>query len=877
MLSVNLTFKAMKNLILIFKFLFVISMLNAQSGWHWQNPLPQGNPLNCIHFNAHMGWAVGENGTALHMKDYGEPWELVNLGTDENLNGVYMHDDLMAFMVGDNGLLLFVMYHQNTDTYEVKKLNSNTDMDLYSVTSDINGCPWVSGDEGTVLRSNDFGETWEEQSVNFGYELYQLGNIECTEAWVVGRDGSVIYTYNAGNSWSYRSVPTSLDLLSVHVGTFENIRVSGQNGNIWHTADKGLNWEQEYEEAGYQLYDIINIGLNAAYAVGTDSKILETFDYGETWTEPGTDVTLYDTPLFSVTNRWGENSIYVAGYYGVILRNSGIETEFELQTEGQLKWLHAVDFANDSVGWAVGGQFTDTGTGTSKGVVLGTTDGGQTWELLLLPSSLLSSVDFINENEGWAVGRDGKIFHATGGGSNWNIQESPISGLLTGVSFVDEDNGWIVSRDNWGEIIHTSNGGSTWTEQTNPSAKPLHDVFFINANKGWAVGMDTTIIRTTDGGQNWSQVSPNVATGARYSSVFFIDEMKGWVVGTNGRIVLTEDGGITWQEAESNTTASLESVFFIDQNNGWAVGDQGAILRSVDGGYHWFWQRSGVSNNYLTSIHFSDALKGWIVGEGGTIIYTTNGGFSHDYGTFWVDLLGLPIFDNQETTSTIEVNVSDYLRDEYYLTGLEIYIDSIMHPRVSDLEITLTHKDITETIVYHVTDQGSNFLWTKLTDNASKMITDGTAPFSGDHKPYQPLAAFNGMDPNGEWTLSIFDSETGHEGTLNAWGIKPLYEKVISITEDDIDAIDQSILLSQNIPNPFAETTSISWNSKLSGQTVLKVFNINGQEVATLLHEFMPAGEHNVIFDGSGLISGLYYYQLTVNDLVQTKKMILYK
>ncbi|MFN2396309.1 MAG: YCF48-related protein [Bacteroidales bacterium] len=867
----------MKKLILLFTFLFLISTLNAQSGWHWQNPLPQGNPLNCIHFNAHMGWAVGENGTALHMKDYEEPWELIDLGTDENLNGVYAHDDLMAFMVGDNGLLLFVMYHQDTDTYEVKKLDSQTDMDLYFVTSHINNCPFVLGEEGTFLKSDDFGASWEMQQLAFENYLYQHSNIQCTEICVVGRNGSFFYTYNAGTAWHDRSVPTSLSLLAVDLGTFENIRVAGQNSNIWHTDDQGLTWHQEYEEAGYQLYDIINIGLNAAYAVGTDSKILETVDYGDTWTEPGTDVILYNTPLYSVTDRWGENNTYIAGHYGVILRNSGIETEFELQTEGQLKWLHAVDFANDSVGWAVGGQITNASNGTSKGVILKTTDGGQTWELLTLPSSLISDVDFINENEGWAVGRDGKIMRGTGGGQYWNTQESPINGLLTGVSFVDDDNGWIVSRDYWGEIIHTSDGGNTWTEQSNPSMKPLHDVFFINENKGWAVGMDTTIIRTTDGGQNWLQVAPYVVTGARFSSVFFIDEMKGWVVGTNGRIVLTEDGGLTWQEAESGTTASLESVYFIDQYNGWAVGDQGIILRSVDGGYHWFRQRSGVSTNYLTSVNFSDAENGWIVGEGGTIIHTTNGGFSHQHGTFHADLSDLPIHDNQETSSTIEVIVSDYIKDEYYLTGLEIYLDSIMHSRVSDLEITLTHKEVTETLVYHVTDQGSNFLWTKLTDDASKMITDGIAPFSGDHKPYQPLAVFNGMDPNGDWTLTIYDSETGHEGTLNAWGIKPLFQKVISIDEDVIDAIDQSILLSQNFPNPFTGTTSINWNSKLSGQTMLKVFNINGQQVATLVHKFMPAGEHAVSFDGSGLSSGLYYYQLTVNDLVQTKKMILYK
>jgi subtilisin-like proprotein convertase family protein len=351
--------------------------------------------------------------------------------------------------------------------------------------------------------------------------------------------------------------------------------------------------------------------------------------------------------------------------------------------------------------------------------------------------------------------------------------------------------------------------------------------------------------------------------------------MKGWIVGTNGRIVLSEDGGITWQEIESGTNESLESVYFLDQNNGWAAGDHGTILRSVDGGYHWFEQRSCVSDNFLLSIHFTDALKGWAVGSGGTIIQTTNGGFSHDYGSFWAEWIGLPISDKQETKSTIEVNVSDYLRDEYYLTGVEVFIDSIMHSRVSDLKISLTHNDVTETLVYHVTDQGENFLWTKLTDEATNMITAGTAPFSGDHKPYQPLSVFNGMDPNGEWTLTIYDSEVGHEGTLHAWGIKPLYEKVISIDEPVAIEMPEEIKLLQNMPNPFSTTTSISWRSKEGGKTTLKIFNINGQEIATLANKVMPAGDQNVEFDGSQLNAGVYYYQLRIGEFMQTKKMII--
>lgn len=94
---------------------------------------------------------------------------------------------------------------------------------------------------------------------------------------------------------------TSLDFLSVHVGDFDNIRVAGQQANIWHTADKGQTWVKEYEESGYNLNDIINIGTDVAYAVGWDGKILETIDNGSTWEQKNSGLT---STLYDVKDQW---------------------------------------------------------------------------------------------------------------------------------------------------------------------------------------------------------------------------------------------------------------------------------------------------------------------------------------------------------------------------------------------------------------------------------------------------------------------------------------------------------------------------------------------------------------------------------------------
>jgi hypothetical protein len=83
------------------------------------------------------------------------------------------------------------------------------------------------------------------------------------------------------------------------------------------------------------------------------------------------------------------------------------------------------------------------------------------------------------------------------------------------------------------------------------------------------------------------------------------------------------------------------------------------------------------------------------------------------------------------------------------------------------------------------------------------------------------------------------------------------------------------IKLYQNFPNPFTSTTDIRWRSVVSGKVVVKVFDFMGKEIRTLADVKMVPGEHKVTFDASGLVAGVYFYQLQANGIVETRKMVL--
>ncbi|MDZ7762994.1 MAG: T9SS type A sorting domain-containing protein [Melioribacteraceae bacterium] len=93
----------------------------------------------------------------------------------------------------------------------------------------------------------------------------------------------------------------------------------------------------------------------------------------------------------------------------------------------------------------------------------------------------------------------------------------------------------------------------------------------------------------------------------------------------------------------------------------------------------------------------------------------------------------------------------------------------------------------------------------------------------------------------------------------------------------DLDALAKKFELSQNYPNPFNPSTVIKFAIPQTSEVSLKVYNVLGQEVKTLINTEMNAGSYEVKFNASQLASGIYFYSIQAGDFTATKKMMLLK
>jgi photosystem II stability/assembly factor-like uncharacterized protein len=237
------------------------------------------------------------------------------------------------------------------------------------------------------------------------------------------------------------------------------------------------------------------------------------------------------------------------------------------------------------------------------------------------------------------------------------IQQSP-SVMFNDLHFLPDGlHGWAVGYTTEGgnmlsSILKTTDGGQNWNKVSFPAGNSfgLNTVFFVNPDTGWVAGSSGIIYKTLNGGINWT--SQSSGTGRAIAKMYFISALEGWATGGWGDgntylVIHTSDGGATWQsQSFGNTSYSSEDIFFYNKNTGWISGRDNTLAphihKTIDGGQTWVRQTVPItaSNTPVVSIEFATINKGWAATSSiyatpaGAVLYTEDGGANWSIQTY---------------------------------------------------------------------------------------------------------------------------------------------------------------------------------------------------------------------------------------------------
>lgn len=716
-----------------------------------------------------------------------------------------------------------------------------TGNDLMKVQFINTNVGWFVGINGTIFKTTDGGQKWFILPGNVKYDYTAFYPLSTDTLWIAA----------FGYGEAYDSLDPTFKLL-----------FSSDGGSTWQKKADGVTFGSEitHPRLGH-IHDLYFVNSQTGYAVGDSGFTLKTTDAGADWkllSRP-TQYKLDAVQFFDSLNGYiagGDHYSALCDYppacpsysHGIMMRTTDGGMNWYILYQDTLK-IHDIYFLTPLLGWATGTQNWDEGlTPYVANFILKTTDGGQSWSFYRLSGSFFSlhmkSIYFSDGAHGWAVGTAGAVERTTDGGSTWILSypvQRPETRFLNSVVFIDTLRGYSVGTG--GVILQTSDGGLTWQHYDSWAniGSNNSDVHFINSDTGWIVST-FILYRTTDKGEHWE--NQNVYGW----HIDCVDGGNCWAVSGGGNIVNTSDAGDTWTNQTSGTSAYLRDVKFFNSLIGWAVGD-GTVIKTTDGGKSWLTQRSDPEVTGYSQIVIQNTLRVWVYCLGrGPSIQSTDGGATWFYpesrpcfflnqDTGWAS--GYRTFDGGKTWEPLGVGFSDDAKFGSVNRGWHKSLHTIWG----------TH--------------------------------DGGYTWSSEIKVDVYHALYGEM----HFIDSVHGWAVGMSGTLLRYGYP---EFTINVPENN-KIIPKQFNLFQNYPNPFNPNTTIEFAIPQASYVTLKIYNMLGQEIATVLeHQDMEEGSQEVEFNAGMFASGVYFYKLEADGyateeaqkpskFTEIKKMILMK
>ncbi len=769
-----------------------------------------------------------------------------------NLNSVFFYDEMNGWAVGDSGLII-----ATADAgANWQCLFSGTSQSLKSVFF-INGLTgWVSGDGGVILKTTNAGSNWLAESSGTSMGLGAIHFPTADTGYAVG--ATYVKTTNGGSNWFSAGAFTgsAVYFSSGLVGLIPNSTTyltRTTNGGISYFSTSG---------AGFPSGGFCISFLNASTGwTGSGNRIFKTTNGGNNWTISVTPASVF-TKFYGLDFTDDLNG-FTAGTTGQIYASTNGGTNWVSKSSGTTQDLRSVSFIDAFTGWIVGDQ----------GTILYTSDGGSTFSKQLIKYSApftqtlwLFDVQFKNEMTGWSVGMDGYVNKTTDGGDSWITYSSASFNYLYSIFFPNEnDTGWACGR--LGTIEKTINGGINWVIQPSSTSQHLNCIVVDKTaggvlNNAICVGDNGTILRF-DSAMTWTaSVS---GTTNHLNSAVLLDEYKAVIAGNAGTILKTTDAGNNWIAKTSGTTEDLKSVYFINSSTGYVCGSLGTIRMTIDGGDSWTAQSSGTTST-LNSIDFEETItdNGYAVGENGTIVSTSNGGITWNSeasgGT--TNLFSVFVKEVPSTSGLLSTVISSVGRLAKYITK----------KTVTALPVELTSFN------YSVYENNVELEWQTSGEQNNKGFDIERSDVNKDK--WIKIGFVNGNGNSGSQNYYSFSDKNLNSGKYS-FRLKQIdyngnYHYHNLNSEVVIENPDNFKLL-QNYPNPFNPTTTINYQLTENNYVSLKIYDIAGREVSTLVNDNQISGFYSVKFDGSSLSSGVYFYRLKTGLKEETRKMTLVK
>jgi photosystem II stability/assembly factor-like uncharacterized protein len=634
-------------------------------------------------------------------------------------------------------------------------------------------------------------------------------------------------------------------IFSMVINSQDIIFASALDGYFYRSSDLGESWDVFGDLDN--LHTLYVHSDDMLYA-GTHGAIYVSNDNGDSWIYLPVPFT---SPFKIRINSLG-NIFYISSYEVWASYDNGATFELVFELPGNALDMLIDDFDNIYIG-GIAGLYKSEDHGQNFSQVVNGPDTQAPITTLAKDShGNIFAGDF--DRHVWMRESNGDSFQSINDG--WGF--GPISALLPGT-----ENELFVGTANIG-IMHTTDMGGNW-EQMNDGLNELspHYIFIVNdylfagASRSPGPGNDG-LFRSTDFGEEWTHAEHD---GSFYYNLIekdgqlFLATMVE-VLGLIPKLHRSDDYGNNWIQIGEGLPLfdwQIESMAYTSSGEMYAVAGFNPYI-SIDNGDSWEILSTRPTDPGLRSVLITSNDYIFLGGDGGNVHRSTDNGVSWE--TFSTTI---------QPDFIVEYIVSR--QDDILIVVAPMY-GAIS--RSTDFGETWENVDIDfEVPILSINYDNSGQLY--VTSSSSGVFVS-----QNDGDDWVDLNDGLPVSPEHVRKLAIRDINDIYITTLEGGIYHGLLEWDPTHTDNDPNTDSNfHLALEQNYPNPFNPSTTIEFDLPKTSEVTLKIFNILGEEIATLVSDRLTAGNYSYEWDAGNMSSGVYLYRLEAGEYVETLKMVL--